>query len=562
MSNASTSLTISTNAAPDAYSASGGASPLRRSSFASLFRRLRVSGSTLAAAAAGLFFLPPPPLLCFIPDSGPSLSNRIRRRSFTLASYAAPTSASARALDATASIRSGSSRSVATAFTQGGAVASGTQSQNGAYGFGVEGPYEATSGWSSKASAGVERRRGVSGIETVGTRLHVQHGRAVHEIRAAERERLGVHVHGDHPRDGEADGQRAVRRARRERADGLAVQPRNAHLRLYVVPVTAAVPVRSTRLLLRIPHHPRVVVAAVAASLLRRLLLLLLLPLTAAVAARDVRVRVEHVNHPHVRVLLQAREEVSRQVRFQRDDASRGRHERAALPRRPVPSREARVHRRDRRAEPAARVEDVAPQCRLAQRLLRADASLALRGAELHLAPQQFRRVARELLGAGDDDAAAAAGPRAAPQRDRDEGAEPDAARGGGERGPRLVAHRVSSRSDARRRRVRGFPNDVSKLKSILFLLPKRVLIARRRRRRRPLLLPLRPRPVRLLQLPLARQHVLLGRAPRDARDVDAVPVPYRVREVVPLGSFHNTKRSRGGVERRQVEMKGGEVGD
>mmetsp|Transcript_8959 Transcript_8959/g.32804 ORF Transcript_8959/g.32804 Transcript_8959/m.32804 type:complete len:201 (-) Transcript_8959:80-682(-) len=135
MSNASTSLTISTNAAPDAYSASGGASPLRRSSFASLFRRLRVSGSTLAAAAAGLFFLPPPPLLCFIPDSGPSLSNRIRRRSFTLASYAAPTSASARALDATASIRSGSSRSVATAFTQGGAVASGTQSQNGAYGF-------------------------------------------------------------------------------------------------------------------------------------------------------------------------------------------------------------------------------------------------------------------------------------------------------------------------------------------------------------------------------------------------------------------------------------------
>mmetsp|Transcript_6567 Transcript_6567/g.27299 ORF Transcript_6567/g.27299 Transcript_6567/m.27299 type:complete len:279 (+) Transcript_6567:1002-1838(+) len=137
-------------------------------------------------------------------------------------------------------------------------------------------------------------------------RLDVEHGRAVDEVGSGERQGPRAGVRRDHAAEAQADGQRPVRRARRERAHRFAVQPRDADLRLD----RAAVP-----------------------------------------CVPIVGVGVEDVDDPDVGVLVHGREEISGQSGREGEYAPRARHEIPALPRGPVAPGEARVDLRDRRTE-------------------------------------------------------------------------------------------------------------------------------------------------------------------------------------------------------------------
>mmetsp|Transcript_8235 Transcript_8235/g.37523 ORF Transcript_8235/g.37523 Transcript_8235/m.37523 type:complete len:258 (+) Transcript_8235:751-1524(+) len=138
MSSARTSRTISTNAVPLGYSASGGARPARRRSFSSF--RLAFFSSTLSPSSRPVPSLPrcrriPPagdgPVE---PPSFASFASRTRRRSATARTYAAATSSAAPSASSTRVIFSGSSLSAASLPTHAGAAASSTLSQKGTYG--------------------------------------------------------------------------------------------------------------------------------------------------------------------------------------------------------------------------------------------------------------------------------------------------------------------------------------------------------------------------------------------------------------------------------------------
>ena len=160
-----------------------------------------------------------------------------------------------------------------------------------------------------------------------------------------------------------------------------------------------------------------------------------------------VRVGVELVQHPAVRVAVQAGQQVARQPLFEEKHAPRARHEIPALPRRAVAAGEAGMHHADRRGDHLrALMRRGARSSRRRGLEVRARGALARRGRR-----GRTRRRRARFLGALGRGRRALSPPAEARAEERAD-AERDGRREGDRAGHRGVArHRGATRCERRR---------------------------------------------------------------------------------------------------------------